>query len=287
MRILVVGSRGQLGTDLMGLLADRRPDIALGLDMPDIDIAAPESVAQAFDEFAPDVVINCAAWTAVDAAEENEAGALRVNGDGPRVLAEQCAKSGAWLVQLSTDYVFDGHAKAPYAEDAKPDPKSAYGRTKLAGEVAVQQGLPEHHYLVRTAWLYGCHGTNFARTMLKLEAERDSVSVVTDQIGQPTYSRDLAAQILMLLDARPKAGIFHATNSGQTSWYDFTREIFSLANADPSRVKPTTSAEFVRPAPRPPYSVLGHDSWVRVGLPAMRHWKEGLAAAFADGITAD
>lgn len=286
MRVLVVGSRGQLGTDLMLLLADRPGDVAVGLDMPDIDITSAESVAAAFAETAPEVVINCAAWTAVDAAEENEDAALLVNAHGPRVLAEQCAKSGGWLVQLSTDYVFDGHAKRPYAADARTDPRSAYGRTKLAGEIAVQQALPDRHYLVRTAWLYGCHGSNFARTMLRLQAERDTVAVVTDQVGQPTYSRDLAAQILRLLDARPAAGTFHATNSGETSWYEFTRAIFEAAGADPARVLPTTSAEFVRPAPRPSYSVLAHDSWEAVGLQPMRPWQEGLAAAFADGITA-
>ena len=285
MRVLVVGSRGQLGTDLMLLLADR-DDVAAGLDMPDIDITSVESVAAAFDAHRPDVVINCAAWTAVDAAEENEDAALRVNGHGPRVLAEECARRGAWLVQISTDYVFDGKATAPYGEDHRADPQSAYGRTKLAGEIAVQQALPDRHYLLRTAWLYGCHGTNFARTMLALEQQRDTVSVVTDQLGQPTYSRDLAAQILLLLDARPPAGTFHATNSGQASWFEFTQAIFEHAGADPARVLPTTSAEFVRPAPRPAYSVLAHDSWARAGLPAMRSWQEGLDAAFADGITA-
>ncbi len=286
MRVLVVGSRGQLGTDLMLLLAQRPEDVAVGLDMPDIDITSDDSVARAIEEHHPDVIVNCAAWTAVDAAEENEEAALRVNGHGPRVLAEACARSGTWLVQISTDYVFDGHATRPYVEDAPTDPRSAYGRTKLAGEIAVQQALPDRHYLLRTAWLYGCHGTNFARTMLRLEAERETVSVVTDQVGQPTYSRDLAAQILLLLDARPAAGTFHATNSGQCSWFEFTEAIFAGAGADPARVLPTTSAEFVRPAPRPAYSVLGHDAWSRANLPPMRPWQEGLSAAFADGIRA-
>ena len=251
MRVLVTGGNGQLGSALVDLLSARTADVVLGIDLPDIDITAPDSVREVFAQFAPDVVINCAAWTAVDAAEDHEADALKVNGDGPRVLAEACKATGAWLVQISTDYVFAGDASTPYPEDAIPDPKTAYGRTKLAGEVAVQQVLPEAHYLVRTAWLYGLQGTNFVKTMLTLEAERDSVSVVEDQRGQPTYARDLAEQLLLLLDARPPAGTFHATNAGATTWFEFTRAIFESIGADPQRVLATDSASFVRPAPRP------------------------------------
>ena len=285
MRVLVTGSKGQLGSEFVTLLADRGDEV-LGVDIPAIDITDPESVATVFANFSPDVVINCAAWTAVDAAEENESAALRVNGDGPRVLAEACRSHGAWLVQISTDYVFDGRASAPYAEDAVPDPQGAYGRTKLAGELAVQSVLPDAHYLVRTAWLYGVNGSNFVKTMLKFEGERDTVSVVTDQIGQPTYARDLARQVIALLDVRPPAGTFHATNSGAVSWFEFTQEIFRLNGADPARVLPTDSASFVRPAPRPAYSVLGHDRWNAVGMAPMRAWQEALADAFADGISA-
>ena len=285
MRVLVTGSRGQLGSEFVTLLGERGGDV-MGVDMPGIDITQPGSVASVFDLFNPDVVVNCAAWTAVDDAEEKEDLALAVNGDGPRVLAEACAARGAWLVQISTDYVFDGRATSPYAEDAAPDPQGAYGRTKLAGELAVQSVLPDAHYLVRTAWLYGVNGSNFVKTMLKLEKERDTVSVVTDQVGQPTYARDLARQIIELLDARPAAGTFHGTNSGATSWFEFTQEIFRLAGADPARVLPTDSATFVRPAPRPSYSVLGHDAWAAAGLAPMRPWREALSAAFADGISA-
>lgn len=285
MRVLVTGSRGQLGSEFVTLLGERGDDV-MGVDIPGIDITEPGSVASVFELFEPDVVINCAAWTAVDAAEEQEDAALKVNGDGPRVLAEACRDRGAWLVQISTDYVFDGRATSPYAEDAAPDPQGAYGRTKLAGELAVQSVLPDAHYLVRTAWLYGVNGNNFVKTMLKLEGERDTVSVVTDQVGQPTYARDLARQVIALLDARPPAGTFHGTNSGAVSWFEFTQEIFRLAGADPARVLPTDSSTFVRPAPRPAYSVLGHDCWAAVGLEPMRPWQEALADAFADGISA-
>ena len=286
MRVLVTGGNGQLGSALVDLLSARTADVALGIDLPDIDITAPDSVREVFAQFAPDVVINCAAWTAVDAAEEHEADALKVNGDGPRVLAEACKVAGAWLVQISTDYVFAGDANTPYAEDARPDPKTAYGRTKLAGEIAVQEVLPGAHYLVRTAWLYGLQGNNFVKTMLELESVRDNVSVVDDQRGQPTYAGDLAKQILLLLDARPPAGTFHATNSGATTWFELTRAIFENIGADPQRVLATDSASFVRPAPRPAYSVLGQDKWESVGLTPMREWRAALTAAFADGITA-
>jgi dTDP-4-dehydrorhamnose reductase len=286
MRVLVTGGNGQLGSALVDLLSTRTADVVLGIDLPDIDITDPGSVREVFAQFAPDVVINCAAWTAVDAAEEKEADALKVNGEGPRVLAEACKDVGAWLVQISTDYVFAGDANAPYAEDARPDPRTAYGRTKLAGEIAVQEVLPAAHYLVRTAWLYGLQGNNFVKTMLELESVRDNVSVVDDQRGQPTYAGDLAAQILLLLDARPPAGVFHATNAGATTWFEFTRAIFEGVGADPLRVLATDSASFVRPAPRPAYSVLGQDKWQSVGLAPMREWRAALTAAFADGITA-
>ena len=286
MRVLVTGGNGQLGSALVDRLSTRKTDVVLGIDLPDIDITDPGSVREVFTQFAPDVVINCAAWTAVDAAEEKEADALKVNGEGPRVLAEACKDVGAWLVQISTDYVFAGDANAPYAEDARPDPRTAYGRTKLAGEIAVQEVLPAAHYLVRTAWLYGLQGNNFVKTMLELESVRDNVSVVDDQNGQPTYAGDLAEQILLLLDARPPAGIFHATNAGATTWFEFTRAIFEGVGADPRRVLATDSASFVRPAPRPAYSVLGQDKWESVGLTPMREWRAALTAAFADGITA-
>ena len=284
MRVLVTGANGQLGSELVALYRARSGDSVLGVDLPDVDITSEASVGAVFSSFAPDVVINCAAWTAVDAAEENEAGALAVNGEGPRVLARACRAAGAWLVQISTDYVFSGEASSPYAEDAEPDPRSAYGRTKLAGELAVIEELPDSHYIVRTAWLYGHQGNNFVKTMLRLESERETIDVVDDQVGQPTYAADLAAQIVELLDARPAAGTFHGTNSGDVSWHGFTQEIFRLIGADPARVIAVTSEQFVRPAPRPAYSVLGHRRWAEAGLPEMRDWREALTEAMQRGF---
>ena len=284
MRVLVTGANGQLGSELVALYAARSGDEVLGVDLPDVDITSSSSVGEVFASFSPDVVINCAAWTAVDAAEENEAGALAVNGEGPRVLARACRDAGAWLVQISTDYVFSGDATSPYAENATPDPRSAYGRTKLVGELAVQEELPDAHYIVRTAWLYGHQGNNFVKTMLRLESERETIDVVDDQVGQPTYAADLAAQIVALFDARPAAGTFHGTNSGDVSWHGFTQEIFRLIGADPARVIAVTSEQFVRPAPRPAYSVLGHQRWADAGLSEMRDWREAIAEGMQRGF---
>lgn len=271
MRWLVLGSRGQLGTDLMEVLGDS----AVGLDLPEIDITDPASVTTAIRDIAPDVVVTCAAYTAVDAAEEDERTALAINGDGVSVIAQ--AAAGCRLVQISTDYVFDGTAQTPYPEDAAPAPASAYGRTKLAGEKAALSH-PDA-FVIRTAWLYGAHGQNFVKTMLGLERTRDVVTVVDDQVGQPTWSMDLARQIVALGDSDAPRGIYHGTNGGQTSWFGFARRIFELAGADPQRVQPTTTAAFPRPAPRPAYSVLGHDRWTAAGLAPMRSWDEALQQA--------
>lgn len=267
-----------LGTDLQKALAGR--DVtALGrteLDVTDID-AVRAAVA------GNDVVINAAAYTKVDDAESHEDDAFAVNATGAKNLAGAAREAGARLVQVSTDYVFRGDASAPYTEDSPRDPISAYGRTKAAGEVAALAEHPDGTYIVRTAWLYGEHGPNFAATMLRLAATHPTVSVVTDQLGQPTWTADLASQIVSLVDAEAPAGIYHGTNGGEASWFDFTRAIFEEVGLDPDRVKPTDSSAFVRPAPRPAYSVLGHDAWRTAGLAPMRHWRQALADAVATG----
>ena len=276
---LVIGANGMLGHDLMDVIAMAGHHV-VGLDLPNIDITSPESVAAALDVVRPDVVVNAAAYTAVDDAEENEPLAHLVNGEAPHILATEIAgRPGVRLVHVSTDYVFAGDASSPYAEGAEPEPVSAYGRTKLAGERAVRHVLPDRGFIVRTAWLYGVHGTNFVKTMLTLEASKPQISVVDDQRGQPTWSRDLAGHIVALIDAGAPAGIYHGTSSGETTWFGLTREIYRLIGSDPERVKPTTTDAFPRPAPRPAYSVLGHDRWAAVGLTPIRHWLEALAEA--------
>jgi dTDP-4-dehydrorhamnose reductase len=278
MKWAVLGHAGMLGQDLMLGLSDR--DV-LGFDRAEFDITNIESVRSILSDF--DVVVNCAAWTAVDDAEVNEAAALAINGTGPANVAQVCSEIGAKLVHISTDYVFSGDADVPYAENEITQPKSAYGRTKLAGENAVREFLPKEHYIVRTAWLYGKYGPNFIKTMINLEKTKDAISVVADQIGQPTWTKDLVAQIISMIDAEIPSGTYHATSSGQTSWFGLTQRIFQLLGTDPNRVLPTDSAAFPRPAPRPAYSVLGHEKWAQVGLNPIRDWNDALTAAFAEG----
>lgn len=276
-RWLVTGAGGMLGRDLLDVLADR--DVT-ALRRADLDVTDAAAVQSAVEAEQPDVVVNAAAYTAVDAAEEHEPAAFAANAVGPANLARACARTDARLLHVSTDYVFAGDASTPYAEDAPVAPRSAYGRTKAAGEWAVRAEHPAGSYIVRTAWLYGAHGANFVRTMVKLEGQRDTLDVVDDQRGQPTWSLDLARQVVALVDAGAPAGIYHGTASGETTWYGLTRAIFELLGADPNRVRPTTTDRFPRPAPRPAYSVLGHDSWAAAGLPPMRDWREALAQAF-------
>lgn len=276
-RYLIAGAGGMLGHDLRRAL-DGRDVVALA--RTDLDITDAEAVADAVA--GADVVINAAAYTAVDAAESDEDAAYAINATGAENLAKAAAAAGGRMVQVSTDYVFRGNATAPYDEDALLDPLGAYGRTKAAGERLVRAAHPGAH-IVRTAWLYGENGGNFAHTMLKLAANRDTVSVVTDQVGQPTWTGDLASAIVSLLDADAPAGSYHGTNGGQASWFDFARAVFEVAGLDPERVLPTDSSAFVRPAPRPSYSVLGHSAWNRAGLTAPRHWRDALQAAYASG----
>jgi dTDP-4-dehydrorhamnose reductase len=278
MKWAVLGDAGMLGQDLMLGLSNRNVH---GFARAEFDVTDLGSVRSVLSDF--DVVVNCAAWTAVDDAEVNEAAAMAINGTGPANVARVCAELGSKLIHISTDYVFSGDAKIPYSETEMTKPKSAYGRTKLAGELAVRENLPSDHYIVRTAWLYGQYGPNFIKTMINLEKIKDSISVVDDQIGQPTWTKDLATQIISMIDANAPSGTYHATSSGQTSWFGLTQRIFELLGADTKRVLPTDTAAFPRPAPRPAYSVLGHENWSKVGLNPIRNWNEALTAAFAEG----
>lgn len=279
MKWAVLGHAGMLGQDFMSALAAQQ---VTGFDRAEFDITNIDSVKSVLTGF--NVVVNCAAWTAVDEAEEKEAAALAVNGDGPKNVAIVCKEIGAKLVHISTDYVFSGDAEIPYRENAEVGPKSAYGRTKLAGEVAVREYLPHDNFIVRTAWLYGEHGPNFIKTMINLEKSRETISVVNDQIGQPTWTKDLVTQVITMISTDVPSGTYHATSSGQTSWFGLTQRIFEMIGADPNRVLPTTTESFPRPAPRPAFSVLGHDKWNSVGMNPIRVWDEALAAAFEDGV---
>jgi dTDP-4-dehydrorhamnose reductase len=285
-RWLVTGAHGQLGTDLGLVLAGRPGDVVRAAGSAVLDVTDAVAVDAAVADFAPDVVVNAAAYTAVDAAEQQEELAFRVNATGPAVLAAALARHGGRLIHVSTDYVFAGDASAPYEVDAAPDPRSAYGRTKLAGELAVRELLPDASYVVRTAWVYGATGANFVKTMARLEGERDTVSVVDDQRGSPTWSADLARALVELALSAAAAGTYHCTGSGETTWFGFTRAIFQELGADPGRVLATTSDAFARPAPRPAYSVLSAAAWRAAGLTPMPHWRAALHAAFGTVGTA-
>ena len=278
-RWLVTGAGGMLGLDLVASL-EQAGETAVGLTRRDLDVSQGHAVTQALRDYRPNVVVNCAAWTAVDAAETYEDEALLVNGTGARVVAAACSAAGTRMIHISTDYVFGGDARRPYEENDATGPSTAYGRTKLAGEQAVRELLPASGAVLRTAWLYGAHGTNFVRTMIGLEAERERVDVVDDQIGQPTWTIDVAGQIIALVRSHAAAAIYHATSSGETSWFGLAREIFRLLGADPGRVRPATSSAYPRPAPRPGYSVLAHTAWAREGIEPIPDWRQRLQRAF-------
>ncbi|ARF53242.1 dTDP-4-dehydrorhamnose reductase [Streptomyces gilvosporeus] len=283
-RWLVTGAGGLLGWELCARLARLDGAEVTGLPRRELDITQARAVRTAVRAHRPDIVVNCAAWTATDDVETHEDAAARVNGDGPRHLAAACAESGARLLHISTNYVFSGDLEGPRAEDDHPGPRNTYGRTKLAGEQAVLAGLPHTGYVVRTAWLYGAGGPNFVSTMIRLERERDLVQVVDDQRGQPTWTSDLADLLVRLglgaLRGTAPAGVYHGTSRGATTWHGLAQETFRLLGADPGRVVRTTSRALGRPASRPAHGALSHAAWRAAGIEPIRHWRGALAEAF-------
>ncbi|WP_150237036.1 dTDP-4-dehydrorhamnose reductase [Nocardiopsis quinghaiensis] len=279
MRWLVTGACGKLGHDLVEELL-RSGEEVVGLGRDHLDITDPGGVRAACARYAPDTVVNCAAYTDVDAAESRPDEAYRINAEGPRHLAEACARTGARLLHVSTDYVFSGSDRSsPYQEDHPTSPCSVYGESKLEGEHAVLRALPDRAAVLRTAWLYGAHGRSFVKTMLGIAASGSGADVVDGQVGQPTWTRDLARRIV-LVGRRPDAnGILHATNSGQATWFSLAAEVFLLAGADPDRVRPCADDLFPRAARRPAYSVLGQSRWAEFGAPPLRPWRAALREA--------
>ena len=277
-KLVITGARGQLGTQLATLGTAAGLDI-VGLASSDLDITDRAAVDRLVEPGS--VVINCAAHTAVDAAETDEAAAFAINETGPENLAAACARVGAHLIHISTDYVFDGTADSPYEPDGLPGPVTVYGRSKLAGEVAVHRELPSAQ-VVRTAWVYTGVGSDFVATMRRLEGERDTVDVVDDQIGSPTYAADLARGLLELAGRPDAPRLLHLTNGGETSWFEFARAVFAGVGADPERVRPCSSAQFVRPAKRPPTHDRTAPSRADAGLTPLRDWRSALASALAE-----
>ena len=270
MQWFVIGAAGMLGQEVVARLTAAGRSVR-ALDRDELDITD----AGACDEGlrGADVVVNCAAWTAVDLAEEHEPEAFAVNATGAANLARAATSAGARLVQISTDYVFDGSATTPYPADAPQNPASAYGRTKAAGEWAVR-AYGSEHLILRTAYLYGAGGVCFPRTIVQLAAERGRVDVINDQFGQPTWTVDVADLAIRAIDAQVAGGVYHATSQGSVSWFEFAAEAVAAAGLDPHIVHATTSESFVRPAPRPAYSVLGHGSLRDAGLEPIGPWRE-------------
>ena len=282
-RWAITGAGGQLGLDLQVALALSGVDekSVTALKRSDLDVTDLDAVRDAVRGH--DVVVNCAAYTKVDDAETHEAEAFAVNAVGAGNLATACRQTGAKLVHVSTDYVFSGDAEEPYAEDAPLAPRSAYGRTKAAGEWAVEAHCPQS-WIVRTAWLYGGGGPNFVKTMARLAGERETLSVVDDQRGQPTWTMDVAEAILRLVGERAPYGAWHATSRGETTWCGFARAVFEGLGHDPERVRPISSAEYPVPAPRPADSVLGHEAWRMARIAPLPDWRESLATALRQGV---
>jgi dTDP-4-dehydrorhamnose reductase len=275
MKLLVTGAGGMLGS-VVAADAGRRGHDVVALARAELDVTDGPGVRAAIAAAAPDAVVHCAAWTDVDGAEADEAGATAVNAAGAGHVAAAAAAGGAHLVHVSTDYVFDGAKGAPYGEADLTGPLSAYGRSKLAGEQAVA-AAGGGHAIVRTAWLFGAGGANFVDTVLRLAQDRDELRAVDDQVGSPTWVGHLGPALVDLAEARGR-GIFHVTAAGSCTWFELAAEAFARS-AVACRAVPTTSAEFPRPAPRPAWSVLGS---TRPDAPSLPPWQEGLAGHLAD-----
>lgn len=273
MRILVTGSNGQLGTEIMDLLAGADHHDVLGVDLPEVDLTNRDAAVPLITEWEPDLVLHAAAFTAVDRCETEEATAYAVNCGATRFVADGARRVGAHVVYVSTDYVFDGTKPTPYVEWDTPNPQSVYGRTKLGGESEIDHGWT----IARTSWVCGRHGSNMVKTLLRLAGERDTLSFVDDQIGHPTFAADLAAMVVKLGVERVP-GVFHTTNQGAVSWYEFAREVFSAAGHDPDRVSPISTDQLdpPRPAPRPANSVLDNMAWRQHGFAPSRDFREPL-----------
>ncbi|MEB4783693.1 dTDP-4-dehydrorhamnose reductase [Paenibacillus jamilae] len=278
MKVLVTGASGQLGKDVVNVFQGQGHDV-LGYDREQLDITDLAQAMKIVDQYQPDAVIHCAAYTAVDAAESDIDAAYQVNASGTRNMALAAEKAGAKLMYISTDYVFDGTAEQPYHEYDNTNPQSIYGKSKRAGEILAHT-LSSKYFIVRTSWVYGLHGNNFVKTMLKLGQEKPHLQVVNDQKGSPTYTVDLARFLAELVQTE-KYGVYHASNSGSCTWYEFTQAIFEeavglLDATIIAKLEPCTTDQFPRPAARPRNSVMEHIAIRTNGLNDLRHWREGL-----------
>ena len=281
MKWAITGGSGQLSRSLVDLL-DKEGVPYIAWSHKDLDVADDSSIS-AIKETSPDLLINCAAWTNVDAAEEFPEKATRVNQVGPRNMARAAKELKIPLIHISTDYVFSGQSRQPWSTDSKTEPMSTYGLSKLLGEKEINKNMDGNFYILRTAWLYGPYGRNFSKTILKKAlTSKDSINVVNDQIGQPTTTKSLAEQIFKVAQQNIPSGTYHATNTGQASWWDFAREIFELAGEDVERVRSSTSEDFPSNVKRPKYSVLDQSAWSKVGMETMPEWRRALKEVFPE-----
>ena len=280
MKILVTGHKGMLGTDLMECLRKEKHDVA-GADVDELDICDLEAVLRMLGRLKPDAVVNCAAYTNVDGCETNVDLAYKINAIGPKHLAIAANRYDIPLLHIGTDYIFDGESGKPYLEGDFPNPQSVYGKSKLFGEDNVRS-LTNRYFIVRTQWLYGRHGGNFVKTMLSLAEKSAFLTVVNDQYGSPTYTRDLAKAVAGLV-ATDAYGVYHVTNAGVCTWHEFTKKIMELTGID-IEVRPCTTEEFPRPARRPKYAPLENFNWNLCGFPALRPWQEALKDYLEESI---
>jgi dTDP-4-dehydrorhamnose reductase len=275
MNILITGCNGQLGNE-MQLLEKVHPEHNyFNTDVAELDITDQQAVEAFVNEHDIDGIVNCAAYTAVDKAEDNEELCTRLNAEAPAYLAHAIGQRGGWMVQISTDYVFDGTNHTPYVEDDDTCPNSVYGKTKLVGELNVQK-LCERSVIIRTAWLYSTFGSNFVKTMIRLGKEKAELGVIFDQIGTPTYAHDLAVAIFAVIEKGVQPGIYHFSNEGVISWYDFTKAIHRIAGITTCHVKPLHTAEYPTPAARPHYSVLDKTKIKQTYGIEVPYWEESL-----------
>ena len=273
-RWLITGAGGQLGSAFLNLLDGYNEVYAY--KSSELDITSSKSVKNVIDLVKPSHILNCAAWTNVEKAEQNYSEVLEINAHAVGYLASISKRLGIHLTHFSTDYVFDGQKNVPYETDDPINPLSVYGLSKSIGEDAIKDINPEGTLIIRTSWLYSAYGSNFLKTILRLEKERETISVIDDQVGQPTSAGDLADFILQLLGQRDLAGTFHASNSGSASWHDFACEIFRLSGKNPTRILPIMSSDYPQTAKRPRFSVLSLDKWRSVGVHPMRSWQDAL-----------
>ena len=275
MNILVTGCNGQLGNEIQLLEREYPQHQWYNTDVQELDITDVKAIRQFVLEHQIDGIINCAAYTAVDKAEEQEELCTKLNAEAPAYLASAVGSRGGWMIQISTDYVFDGTSHVPYVEDDDTCPNSVYGRTKLVGELNVQK-LCEKSMIIRTAWLYSTFGNNFVKTMIRLGKERSELGVIFDQIGTPTYAHDLAHVIMTVVRKGIVPGVYHFTNEGVISWYDFAKAIHRIAGIKTCHVRPLHTAEYPTPARRPHYSVLDKTKIKKVYGIEIPYWEESL-----------